>query len=67
MEIFEQAEKIATEKRQECEGLAVCQAVKHISGTFLKDAINTDMLEKGQNPFLSMTNCAQLFPQCVSM
>jgi len=67
MEMLEQAESIILEKREECEGLAVCQAIKQISGVFLKDTINTDLLEAGENPFLSMINCAQLFPQCVSM
>ena len=67
MEILEQAERILMEEREECEGLAVCQAIKQISGIFLKDAINTDLLEAGENPFLSMINCVQLFPYCVSM
>ena len=39
MEMLEQAERIILEEREECEGLAVCQAIKQISGTFLKDAI----------------------------
>lgn len=67
MEVLEQAERIIMEQREECEGLAVCQAIKHISGTFLKDAINTELLEAGENPFLSMISCAKLFPHCVSM
>jgi len=67
MEIVEQAERILMEEREECEGLAVCQAIKQISGIFLKDAINTDILEAGENPFISMMNCVQLFPHCVSM
>ena len=67
MEMLEQAERIILEEREECEGIAVCQAIKRISGTFLKDAINTELLEAGENPFLSMINCAQLFPHCVSM
>ena len=66
MEVLE-VQKIITGKREECEGLAVCHAIKQISGTFLKDAINTDLLAAGENPFLSMINCAQLFPHCVSM
>ena len=67
MEVLDQAERIILEEREECEGLAVCQAIKQISGTFLKDAINTELLEAGENPFLSMINCAKLFPHCVSM
>ena len=67
MEVLDQVQKIITGKREECEGLAVCHAIKQISGTFLKDAINTDLLAAGENPFLSMINCAQLFPHCVSM
>ena len=67
MEVLDQVQKIIMEKREECEGLAVCNAIKQISGTFLKDAINTELLEAGENPFLSMISCAQLFPHCVSM
>jgi len=67
MEVLEQVQRIIMEKREECEGLAVCQAIKQISGIFLKDAINTDLLEMGENPFLSMISCGQLFPHCVSM
>ena len=67
MEVLEQTEKIILEKRAECEGFVVCDAMKIISGTFLKDAINTDLLEAGHNPFLSMINCGKLFPHCVSM
>jgi hypothetical protein len=45
----------------------VCLAVKRISEQFLQDAINTELLERGHNPFLSMLSCHQLFPQCVAM
>ena len=32
-----------------------------------RDTINTELLEAGENPFISMTSCPNLFPHCVSM
>ena len=66
MEVLE-VQKIITGKREECEGLVVCHAIKQISGTSLKGAINTDLLAAGEKPFLFMINCAQLSPHCASM
>ena len=55
------------EGEEECEGLRVCLAVKHLTKMFLKDAINAELLEQGRAPFLSMVSCPTLFPSCVAM
>ena len=65
--MLEQTRRIVTEinMRPECEGLTVCQAIKSIAVKFLKDVINVDLLEEGHNPFVSMINCQDLFPNCM--
>ena len=63
-EIFIQSQAVATESREECEGLAVCKAVKILSKTFLKDTINLQLLQSGSTPFMSMVDCQELFPLC---
>ena len=65
VEVAEQVEQVVGE--EECEGLRVCLAVKHLTKMFLKDAINAELLELGRPPFLSMTSCSRLFPSCVAM
>jgi len=70
LEVFDQVRYLVGEKnrqRDECEGLRVCQAIKRITQLFLRDTINTELLEAGENPFISMTSCPNLFPHCVSM
>merc|ERR1712080_749013 len=65
LEVFDQVRYVAGDKgqnREECEGLRVCQAVKRISHLFLRDTINAELLEIGENPFISMTSCPSLFP-----
>ena len=54
-----------TRLRPECEGRAVCLAVRSIATTFLRDVINLQLLEEGHNPFVSMINCQSLFPHCI--
>merc|ERR1712192_66592 len=70
LEVFDQVRYVVGDKgqnREECEGLRVCQAVKRITHLFLRDTINAELLEIGENPFISMTSCPTLFPHCVSM
>ena len=63
-EIFSQSQVVAMESREECEGLAVCKAVKILSKIFLKDAINLQLLQSGSTPFMSRVDCQELFPLC---
>jgi len=71
LEVFDQVRYVAggngQKRDEECEGLRVCQAVKRITHLFLRDTINAELLEIGENPFISMTSCPALFPHCVSM
>ena len=62
--ILEHSRAIAGETRAECEGLAVCRAVKSLSHTFLSDSLNLSLLEAGLSPFISMIDCQDLFPMC---
>ena len=63
-EIFSQSQAVAMESRKECEGLAVCKAVKILSKMFLNDAINLQLLQSGYIPFMSWVDCEELFPLC---
>ena len=63
-EIFNQSRAVAGESRAECEGLAVCRAVKILSRIFLKDSVNLHLLQSGYTPFMSMIDCQELFPWC---
>ena len=67
LEALQQTRRIIAETRvrPECEGLAVCQAVRAIASNFLRDGINVELLEEGHNPFVSMINCQYLFPHCI--
>lgn len=64
LEILEHSRAIAGETRGECEGLAVCRAVKAISQTFLSDSLNLSLLEAGLTPFISLLSCQDLFTMC---
>ena len=64
LNILEHSRAIAAQTRAECEGLAVCRAVKAISETFLSDSFNLSLLEAGLTPFISMVSCQDLFTMC---
>ena len=64
LNILEHSRAIAAQTRAECEGLAVCRAVKAISETFLSDSLNLSLLEAGLTPFISMVSCQDLFTMC---
>ena len=64
LEILEHSRAIAGETREECEGLAVCRAVKSLSQTFLSDSVNLSLLEAGLSPFISKIDCQDLFTMC---
>ena len=66
LEVLAQTRKIVSiqARRPECEGYAVCRALKEMTSIFLEDVINLELLEAAENPFISMILCADLFPQC---
>ena len=67
LEIMDQSENIIKIHAQnpDCEGFAVCQAIKTIASSYLSDVINLELLELGHNPFASMILCQDIFPMCL--
>ena len=63
-EVLRLSRAVARETRAECEALAVCRAVQLLSEMFLQDAINLNILQAGNNPFISKIKCQDLFPMC---
>jgi len=49
---------------ENCEGWRICKAIQQFSARYLKDALNTELLEHNLNPCISLTNCDNLFPEC---
>ena len=43
------------------------EKLSELESYHFRDTINTELLEAGENPFISMTSCPNLFPHCVSM
>jgi len=67
-EMMTQMQIISREKRPQCRGWRVCNAIKQMMSKFsLDDAIVLDLLEEGQVPFMSMINCAKFFQSCAYM
>ena len=63
---FSQLTNIA--RSEECEGYEACRAVKALLGfTEMKEAFNMNLHTLGISPFMSVTNCEELFPQCFFM
>jgi len=67
LELLEETKKILRimASRPECEGFAVCQALKSMTTGFLRDVINLELLEAGKSPFVSMIDCTMMFPLCM--
>ena len=52
----------------ECEGYEACKAVKALTVfTEMGEAFSKNLHSLGISPFMSVTNCEELFPQCFFM
>ena len=53
---------------EQCEGYEACKAVKALTAfTEMREAFNKNLHSLGISPFMSVTNCEELFPQCFFM